>query len=347
MRRLRVGYSPMSKDLNSPGDRRRVVYWANERGHELITDLSKKVDVIIVSENSNFKKILTIKKKTPIILDLIDGYLAENNIFADYLHSLSRKNISNVLDLPKLFSTELKNFCIESDAVVCSSFEQSELIKMYNSNIHIILDSHEEIPVLKPEKYRNNNKILWEGLPVTIYNINQISSVLENISLDTNIDLEFLTDKHYFKYGNKFIKKETLTLLKKDLKRFSGQIRILPWTVNNLIDASKTSRLAVIPLNLNLTMNRFKPENKLLIMWRLGLPCLVAPNTSYLRIAKKLDLNNICYNDSDWMKKTNRYLFDPEFAFFEACKGQNYVIEQHSKSIILSKWDLLLESVLS
>ena len=347
MRRLRVGYSPMSKDLNSPGDRRRVVFWANERGHELVTDLSKKVDVIIVSENSNFKKILAIKKKTPIILDLIDGYLAENNIFADYLHSLSRKNLSNVLDLPKLFSTELKNFCIESDAVVCSSLEQAELIKNYNSNIHIILDSHEEIPILKPIKYRNDNKILWEGLPVTIYNINQISSVLENISLDTNLDLEFLTDKHYFKYGNKFVKKETLTVLKKDLKRFTGQIKILPWTVNNLVDASKTSKLAVIPLNLKLTMNRFKPENKLLIMWRLGLPCLVAPNSSYLRVAKKLDLDNICYDDSDWMKKTKRYLLDPEFAFLEACKGQNYVIEQHSKSIILSKWDSLLESVIS
>ena len=82
-------------------------------------------------------------------------------------------------------------------------------------------------------------------------------------------------------------------------------------------------------------------------MWRLGLPCLVAPNSSYLRVAKKLDLDNICYDDSDWMKKTKRYLLDPEFAFLEAYKGQNYVIEQHSKSIILSKWDSLLESVIS
>ena len=47
------------------------------------------------------------------------------------------------------------------------------------------------------------------------------------------------------------------------------------------------------------------------------------------------------------MKKTKRYLLDPEFAFLEACKGQNYVIEQHSKSIILSKWDSLLESVIN
>jgi hypothetical protein len=347
MRKLRIGYSPMSRDLKSPGDRRRVVYWANQRGHELVTDLSKKVDVIIVSENSNFKKILSIKKKTPIILDLIDGYLAENNFFVDYLHSLSRKNISNFLNPPKLFSSEIKNFCIESKAVVCSSYEQRELITKYNSNIHIILDSHEEIPVLNPRKYIKSNKILWEGLPVTIYNINQISSVLKNISFDINLELEFLTDKEYFRYGNRFFKKDTLTMLKKDLKGFSGQIRVLPWTVNNLIYASKGSKLAVIPLNLNLAMNKFKPENKLLIMWRLGLPCLVSPNTSYMRIAKNLDLDNVCYNASDWMKKIQRYLIDPDFAFFEACKGQNYVIEQHSKNVILAKWDSLLESVIS
>jgi hypothetical protein len=230
---------------------------------------------------------------------------------------------------------------------VCSSYEQRELIKKYNSNIHIILDSHEEIPVLNPRKYIKSNKILWEGLPVTIYNINQISSVLKNISFDINLELEFLTDKEYFRYGNRFIKKDTLTMLKKDLKGFSGQIRVLPWTVNNLIYASKGSKLAVIPLNLNLAMNKFKPENKLLIMWRLGLPCLVSPNTSYMRIAKNLDLENVCYNDSDWMKKIQRYLFDPDFAFFEACKGQNYVIEHHSKNVILAKWDSLLESVIS
>ena len=53
MRSLRIGYWPLSEDLKSAGDRRRVVFWANARGHTLVRDLSQKVDVIIASENSD------------------------------------------------------------------------------------------------------------------------------------------------------------------------------------------------------------------------------------------------------------------------------------------------------
>ena len=58
MNKLRVGYVPNSPDLSAPGDRRRVVFWANARGHQIVTDLSQRVDVIVLSERSNFTKFL-------------------------------------------------------------------------------------------------------------------------------------------------------------------------------------------------------------------------------------------------------------------------------------------------
>mgnify|MGYP007014893013 CR=1 FL=1 len=54
MRKLKVGYWPLSQSLNSAGDRRRLKYWADARGHSVVTNLSQKVDILVASENSDF-----------------------------------------------------------------------------------------------------------------------------------------------------------------------------------------------------------------------------------------------------------------------------------------------------
>ena len=77
MKKLRIAYEPFSNDLSHPGDRRRVAFWAERRGHTLTTNLSEKADVIILSERADFGAFALKAPGTPIILDLIDGYLAD------------------------------------------------------------------------------------------------------------------------------------------------------------------------------------------------------------------------------------------------------------------------------
>ena len=83
MKKLKIGYWPLSRDLKSAGDRRRVVFWAQARGHEIITDLSRTVDVIVASENTDLNSSILSKKKSPIIFDLVDAYLSPLNDFDD------------------------------------------------------------------------------------------------------------------------------------------------------------------------------------------------------------------------------------------------------------------------
>ena len=45
MKKLRIGYVPINKALNAPGDRRRIVFWAKERGHEVVTNLEEKSEI--------------------------------------------------------------------------------------------------------------------------------------------------------------------------------------------------------------------------------------------------------------------------------------------------------------
>ena len=69
MRKLKVGYWPLVKTFNSAGDRRRLVFWAQARGHTLVTDLSQKVDVIVASENADFNSPFFLKNRTPVVFD--------------------------------------------------------------------------------------------------------------------------------------------------------------------------------------------------------------------------------------------------------------------------------------
>ena len=49
MTKLKIGYWPLSKRMDTAGDRRRLIFWAEARGHSIVTDLSSKVDVVVAS----------------------------------------------------------------------------------------------------------------------------------------------------------------------------------------------------------------------------------------------------------------------------------------------------------
>ena len=102
----------------------------------------------------------------------------------------------------------------------------------------------------------------------------------------------------------------------------------------------------MIPIDLSVPMQRLKPENRLLIMWRLGLPCLVSPSPAYTRVAREAGVNAVCEDPDAWLKNFRELLNNPSFARDEILRGQNYLRENHTKSILLRKWDEAFESAM-
>ena len=80
-------------------------------------------------------------------------------------------------------------------------------------------------------------------------------------------------------------------------------------------------------------------------MWRLGLPCLTSPSPAYVRVAQKARVNAICNNLHEWAENFYQILDDSDFAKNQITAGQNYLRENHNRSLLLSKWDLAFESV--
>jgi len=350
MRKMRIGYWPLSESLNSTGDRRRLIFWATARGHSITTNLTEDIDVIVATVNSDFNSSFFSKKRIPIIFDLVDSYLTPLNPYDDFARGFAKKLSGQISGHVKPFSHHVRNFCINSNAVVCSSIEQEEIIKRYNKNTHVILDSHEEIPFNppKPSKIRKGEvrRILWEGQPATIRGAKQISSVLYQLSMTNDLLLNFITDEKYYQILNRYVKRDTLQLLKKDLSQVENLINVIQWSPLKLDEFARQSDVAMIPIDLSSPMQRLKPENRLLIMWRLGLPCLTSPSPAYIRVATNAGVNATCLNLEEWSRNFKRILNDYDFSYHQITLGQNYIRENHSKLSILKKWDLAFESVM-
>lgn len=350
MSNLRIGYWPLSDSMTATGDRRRLVFWAKDRGHAITSDFSKKVDVIVASEKTDFNADYFNLGNTPIILDLVDGYLSPQNDFEDFARGLLKHMNGQIRGAIKPFSKHVRDFCIKSNAVVCSSIEQEQLIKLYNKNTHVILDSHDEIPFLPQRNlisgHSNSFRILWEGKPATIGGVNSISSALNELKKAYSLNFNFVTDESYFLISNTYIRGKTYDLLKKDLKQSIQQASIIPWSIENLVESAKMSSLAVIPLEISVPIQKMKPENRLLIMWRLGLPCLTADTPAYKRVSLQAGVDVICKESKQWVENIDRFLSDPKYAARQVTAGQNYLMESHSRAILLKKWDDAIASVL-
>src|SRR3989344_8916382 len=76
LKQLRIGYVPLSHNLDKPGDRRRFVYYAKSRNlpFEIATP-DEKYDVAVVSQSADLS-IWSGYDKGKIVYDFIDSYLA-------------------------------------------------------------------------------------------------------------------------------------------------------------------------------------------------------------------------------------------------------------------------------
>jgi hypothetical protein len=349
MKKLRIGYIPNSKNLDAPGDRRRIVFWAKARGHEIVTNLDDKFDILVLSERSDLGFFVNRKIKVPIIFDLVDGYLARESLAKDWFRGTSKVVTRQVSGLPKPFTQFVQELCTTASAVICSSPEQSELIAKYSKNIHVILDSHDEIPWLefqsKEDELKTKRHLLWEGLPVTLGGIRAIGPTLIHENRKYGTGIKFVTDARYYRLLGQYFPASTAKLLLNLLRPMSHDTDLISWNVENLISSAKVSHAAIIPVVLSNKLQYLKPENRLLIMWKLALPTITSATPAYTRVSKISGSDIVSKNNAEWGEKLN-LLRNQDFAEDLVRRGQDYLKANHTKEILLLKWDNAVQSVL-
>ncbi|MCK5608112.1 hypothetical protein KAR91_39895 [Candidatus Pacearchaeota archaeon] len=344
---LRIGYVPISDKLDQPGDKRRFCYYANKRGVAFeIAKPSESYDLVVVTQSGDLSVWNDYQKgNAKIVYDFIDSYLA-----------IPRWNLKGLLrGLGKYVAGQsqylrldhwknLQDMCRRADAVICSTDEQKQDILQFCQNVHIILDIHSSVTRTVKTDYSAGDvfNFVWEGLPQNIQPFYEIKDVLESLKQNHKIALHIVTDLEYGQYLKKYRKRHTVDITRK----LFDYVYIYEWNEQLCSTIISACDMALIPLPLNNPLYKGKPENKLLLFWRMGVPVVTSASPAYLRAMNGCGLTMTCRTTEDWIRVLEHYMGDEEARQDVGQRGLAYANEHYSEETILKRWDDVFASVL-
>jgi hypothetical protein len=65
--------------------------------------------------------------------------------------------------------------------------------------------------------------------------------------------------------------------------------------------------MAIIPIDLSDNFNAGKPENKLILLWKIGIPVITSATPAYVRAMQAENLDMYCYTEKEWVDKILLY----------------------------------------
>lgn len=351
---LALGYDRFSQDLSHPYDRRRAAWWARVRGISLDSATPTGNGLVFLHSHSDLPYWVKQKAKYPelkLAVDLVDSYLmAKPNPVEDCGRSLVR--IANRDFSPSLgsYTSWLERAVRVADVVICSTPEQAEFLRELNGNVHPILDWHGELPRLEAHDRETSSdrvSIFWEGQSATLKHLVDLAGPLRETSRRVPLQLNVVTDARVPIVGPQTLGRSSQRLLDKTFSGSDVTVVFRPWTTENVQRAAALSDFAVLPISRDDPFARAKPENRLLIAWRLGLPCLTSDTPAYSRVMQDAGVSALCGSADDWEASLTRYCNENDTRLGNLIKGQAYLAKQHSDEQLLSRWDQALIRLIS
>lgn len=297
----RIGYAGYSRDFGAPGDRRRFAAFARLKGIPIeYAELSRDYDVAYVTYSSDLPGWIARKerdgKRLKLIFELIDAYFTESGLARRYLKGLGRYALGTDSRLSVDLRQTMVRACKVADAVVCSTEEQRETIRQFNPNVFISFDHFgDELGPPKSDYARLGKlRIVWEGQSTTLPNLQVIREPLND--LRDQIQLHVVTDPAVHGYFGRYGGRDSREML----RGIECPIHFHPWTRQTFARHVAVADAAVIPIELSNAMARGKPENKLVMMWKLGMPVLASATSAYRRAMDKAGIDMSCATLEDW-----------------------------------------------
>lgn len=341
---LRIGYVPYSRSLERPGDRRRFVHYARRRNLKFeIADPSELYDVVVLSERADIS-VWSRYTKGRLVYDLIDSYLAiPRSDVKGRLRGLAKYVSGQSRHLQTDHWKAIEAMCSRADAVICTTEEQRRDIEPLCSNVHIILDAHSMVARGAKADYAASQpfRLVWEGVPQTLGSLAVIRPVLARLSRKYPLELHLVTDLEYHRYLGRYGKSETLSAA----RRIFPEVRLHAWNENDCANIICSCDLGVIPLMLDDPFNAGKPENKLLLMWRLGMPTIVSATPAYARAMSSAGLDMACTSAAEWETTLERYMADEVVRRQAGEAGRRYAESNFGDDRLLAAWDAMFASL--
>ena len=342
---IRIAYAPYHKDLVVPGDRRRFVFYANERNIKFdLADPLKIYDIVYLTYGCNLSIWLEYKKNNPnvkFIFELIDSYLLESTGALTIFRGATRYLLEKESALWLNYKVALREIVTISDAIVCSTHAQKVDMLRFNNNIHISLDYFSnDITYLKTSlKSSKKFKLAWEGQAYTVDNLLLLNDVFER--LGDEFELYIITDP-VIKSPFRIFDKKTSRILNK----LKCKHHLLDWERLSFSENIANADLAIIPISSDHPMMWNKPENKLLLLWEIGIPTLTSATPAYKNVMDAAGLNLYCSSSDEWVRKIEEYMNSSiEYRKAIVEKANDYLHKFHNKDQILNNWEGIFNSL--
>jgi hypothetical protein len=354
---LRIGFVPFSRSVKHPFDLRNFLYYANRRGVKFeIVEPGGKYDVILLTPQVD----LTVwsryeRNKAKIIYMIVDSYLSVPRFdVKGSLRGLAKYVSREHKYLQMSYSSAIKDMCRRADAVVCATLEQKRDILEYCKNVHVILDCHFKAVRDVKTDYSIGSRVnlVWEGVPDNMPGLAQLNDVLAQLRKKHPISLHIITDLEHKKYMNKIWTKSTVQEARHlfgDVQNFfntDSPVCLYQWNIEMFSRIVTKCDLAVIPLDPQNPLAMGKPENKLLLFWRMGMPTIVTASPAYVRAMEKCGLDLYCRDSADWQENLERLIVDFAARKTAGTLGKQCADSVYGEDMYLEQWDRLFQSVL-
>ena len=342
---LRIGYVPMSNSFEAPGDRRRFVAYAKARNLEFtLATPEERYDLVVLSQMADIS-VWCDYPHGKVVYDFIDSYLAipRTNI-RQWLRGIVKYAVGRHRRLRFDCRESLHNMCLRADAVICSTKEQAGDIKPFCQNAHVVLDIQKSVVNRVKEDYCSGLpfNLVWEGLPSNIMHLNQIQDVLKNIDKHRPLILNIVTDPERSRLLGRFGRIHSIDLARK----IFNSVKLHIWDESTCSDIIRNCDLAVIPIELSDPFAFGKPENKLLLFWRMGMPVVASATPAYLRAMEAVGSEDLaCEGDKEWLTAIERMMDDETLRHDVGQAGKEYTDSFYSEEVMLARWDAMFSSI--
>jgi glycosyltransferase involved in cell wall biosynthesis len=227
--------------------------------------------------------------------------------------------------------------CSRSDAVICSTNAQQKLILPFCKNTRIILDIQDSVVKNVKEIYKAQDtfKIVWEGLPCNLYQLKFVSKALQKLSKGYKVELHIITDSFTPSILGSYFPIST----EKKLKKIFHSAILHKWNKETLAKIICDCDLAIIPVDTKYPLTSGKPENKLLLLWRMGIPVVTSNTSAYKEAMEESGFDLTCDNEDDWFNKIESLINSEDLRLKAATHGMSYVNKHSNVDDLVCKWD--------
>lgn len=301
--------------------------------------------VVFLATTADVTAWAKVPRTTRLVYEVIDSYFTvprqpAANMGRGALKWLTRGTKHLALD----YRAAMERMCRRADAVICSTEEQRQTIVRWCPNVHIILDWHGDDGdcVKRSHAMQHPQSLMWEGLPYTLGALREVADAVRAIRRDQELRVDLVTDAEFRQYAQRFRRRSSGEVA----ARIVGDHVLHPWSSATLRAVAAVTDLAIVPVDRSSPFAMGKPENRLLLLWRMG-QCVVATRTPAAERAMRMAGTEqaLCDGPDDWNRTLRRLLADPEERAELARRGRQHALRVGDRDRLLNAWDRVLDSL--